>query len=76
MVAPSLLSPCRLAVAASVFASPLVVHQGRSIIPLGWSLHRRGERDVTIPLKIALVQSNLENLDFYLLDVADPASSN
>ena len=54
----------------------LVVHQGRSTITPGWSLHRRADLSAMIPLKIALVQSNLDNLDAYLLDIADPGSSN
>ncbi|KAI1796864.1 subtilisin-like protein [Ganoderma leucocontextum] len=64
-----------LALSASTLASPLVVHQGSSI-PHGWSLHRRADLDARIPLKIALVQSNLNNLDAYLLDIADPTSPN
>ncbi len=65
-----------LALSASTQASPFVVHHTRSTIPLGWSLYRRAEHDATIALKIALVQSNLHNLESYLLDIADPASPN
>ncbi len=52
-----------------------VVHGSRDI-PRGWSLHRRADPDAFIPLKFALVQSNVHNLDTYLLDVADPSSPN
>ncbi|KAM5532609.1 hypothetical protein V8D89_013735 [Ganoderma adspersum] len=65
-----------LAVTASTLASSLVVHQSRSNIPPGWSLHRRADLNATIPLKIALAQSNLEYLNAYLLDIADPTSPN
>ncbi|PIL35551.1 hypothetical protein GSI_02279 [Ganoderma sinense ZZ0214-1] len=45
-------------------------------VPEGWSLHRRADSDVFLPLKFSLVQSNLDHLDAYLLDVADPRSPN
>ena len=45
-------------------------------VPQGWSLHRRADPDALLPLKFSLVQSNLHNLEAYLLDIADPASPN
>ncbi|KAI0787596.1 peptidase S8/S53 domain-containing protein, partial [Fomes fomentarius] len=45
-------------------------------VPHGWSIHRRAEPDHFLPLKFALTQSNLHNLDAYLLDVSDPQSVN
>ncbi|RDX57216.1 subtilisin-like protein [Lentinus brumalis] len=45
-------------------------------VPEGWSLHRRADPDAVLPLKFTLAQSNLHNLDAYLLDVADPRSPN
>ena len=45
-------------------------------VPEGWSLHRRADPNVFLPLKFSLVQANLENLDAYLLDVANPRSQN
>ena len=62
-----------------VTASPLsrrVVHERRDTTPHGWSLHRRADPDIRIPLSFALVQSNVHNLDAYLHDVAHPSSPN
>ncbi|KAI9060234.1 subtilisin-like protein [Trametes sanguinea] len=53
-----------------------VLHEHRRSSPVGWTLHKRADPDATLPLSIALVQSNLHNLDSYLLDIADPDSPN
>ncbi|KAH9902589.1 subtilisin-like protein [Cubamyces lactineus] len=61
------------------FASPLVPrvpHESRSILPRGWAPVRRAESDFILPLRIGLAQSNLESLEEFLLDVADPESPN
>ena len=64
-----------VAVATPSGLSSRVVHGSRNV-PQGWSLHRRANPDALIPLKFALVQSNVENLEAYLLDIADPYSPN
>ena len=59
--------------------SPLsrrVLHDRRTSVPPGWSLHRRADPDIVVPFSIVLKQSNLDRLDEYLLDVADPDSPN
>ena len=61
--------------AASIL-SPGVVHERRAGIPHGWSLQRRADPDLLIPLSFALAQSNVEHLETFLLDIADPASPN
>ncbi|KAI0749771.1 subtilisin-like protein [Daedaleopsis nitida] len=53
-----------------------VLHERRDTVPHGWALHRRADPDTVLPLNIALRQSNLDKLDAYLLDVADPESPN
>ncbi|KAI1796826.1 subtilisin-like protein [Ganoderma leucocontextum] len=64
---------------ASTSTSPLlsrhILHESRHTAPHGWSLHRRADPNTVIPLSIALRQSNLHNLDDYLLQIADPTSS-
>lgn len=55
---------------------PRTVHGASDTIPRGWSAHRRADPDAVVPLKLALVQSNLDKLDEYLLDIADPFSPN
>ncbi|KAH9923397.1 subtilisin-like protein [Epithele typhae] len=56
--------------------SPRVVHERRAATPRGWSLHRRADPDMVVPLSFALAQPNIELLEAYLLDVADPDSPN
>lgn len=48
---------------------------GRSV-PQGWSLRRRADPDALLPLKFSLAQSNVEKLEAFLLDIADPHSPN
>ncbi|KAI0719348.1 subtilisin-like protein [Cerioporus squamosus] len=62
--------------ATSLGSSPRVRHGSGRHVARGWSLHRRADPDTVLPLKFTLVQSNLDNLDAYLLDVADPHSPN
>ncbi|KAJ7212411.1 subtilisin-like protein [Mycena haematopus] len=42
--------------------------------PAGWSLYRRADPGAFISLKFSLAQSNLDKLETFLLDVADPRS--
>ncbi|KAJ7034568.1 subtilisin-like protein [Mycena alexandri] len=66
--------PTQLLVALiSVVASVAAVAQS---VPAGWSLHRRADPNALIPLKFSLAQSNLEKLEAFLLDIADPRSPN
>ena len=68
-----------LAVAAIATPSGLtsrVVHGARDAAPRGWNVQRRADPDALLPLKFALAQSNIHNLDGYLLDIADPYSPN
>ncbi|TFK80778.1 subtilisin-like protein [Polyporus arcularius HHB13444] len=67
-----------LATFASAARAPVtrVLHESRRSLPAGWSVVRRAELDTILPLNIGLVQSNLDNLDAYLMDVAHPESPN
>lgn len=53
-----------------------VVHESRRSLPSGWFPVRRAEHNTILPLNVGLLQSNLDNLDTYLLDVAHPESPN
>ncbi|TBU52869.1 subtilisin-like protein [Dichomitus squalens] len=53
-----------------------VAHETRRSLPSGWNVARRAQPDMILPLSVGLVQSNLENLEAYLLDVAHPESPN
>lgn len=65
--------------AAAVVASPLsnhVIHEKRDHIPAGWTRAGLPLRDVTLPIRIALKQRNLEKGHEFLMDVSDPTSEN
>ena len=64
----------RILCAVAVVALPPVSLSAS--IPHGWTLHRRADSGLYVPLKFALAQSNVHNLNAYLLDVADPRSPN
>ena len=64
------------AVTSSSDLSRRVVHHGSRSVPRGWTLHRRADPDTLLPLRLTLAQSNVQNLDTYLLDIADPMSPN
>ena len=53
-----------------------VIHERRTNIPRGWSLHERADPGRFFSLSIALTQPNIHNLESYLLDIADPTSPN
>lgn len=60
--------------AAPPTAAPAAHHEVRRGLPSGWTLRRRADPETVVPLRFALTQSNTENLDAYLLAIADPAS--
>lgn len=70
----ALLILAQCAVTASL--SPRVVHESRSSLPTGWTPARRADPATRLPLRIGLAQSNLDNLDAYVLDVSHPESPN
>ena len=61
---------------ASPSVSSFVLHERRSHTPAGWSLSRRHEASATLPLRFGLKQSNIRNIEDYLLDVSHPTSPN
>lgn len=66
---------------ASVFAVPTpssdyVAHEQRAVIPYGWRRIERLNGSFILPIKIALVQTNLNKVEEYLLSVSDPTSEN
>ncbi|KAH9942399.1 subtilisin-like protein [Epithele typhae] len=66
----SLVSP----VAAFTPLQRRVQHEPPSSLPHGWTLHRRADPDTRIPLSIALRQENIDQLESFLLAIADPSS--
>ncbi|KAL6301121.1 peptidase S8/S53 domain-containing protein [Sparassis latifolia] len=60
----------------SALLSSRVVHESRRGVPSGWRAVRRAESSVVLPLRIGLAQSNLDNLETFVLDVSHPDSPN
>jgi tripeptidyl-peptidase-1 len=50
--------------------------ESRSMVPEGWNYAQKLDRNVVLPMRIGLVQSNLDMLEDYLMDVSSPHSSN
>ncbi|KAJ3820218.1 peptidase S8/S53 domain-containing protein [Lentinula raphanica] len=61
---------------ASSLLSPLVLHERRSHIPSKWSLARKHDGSASHRLRFGLKQSNIDNIEEYLYDIADPSSPN
>ncbi|GBE88831.1 Aorsin [Sparassis crispa] len=62
--------------AASTSISPRIVHESRASVPAGWRVLRRAEPSTILPLRIGLAQSNIDNIEAFLLDVSHPDSPN
>ncbi|KAH7908105.1 peptidase S8/S53 domain-containing protein [Hygrophoropsis aurantiaca] len=56
--------------------SPWSLHEQRTHLPAGWSRARKHHPSAPIPLRFALTQSNLANLEQHLYDVSHPHSPN
>jgi tripeptidyl-peptidase-1 len=56
--------------------SPQVLHERRSSIPNGWTKRSRHTLDAVLPLRFGLTQSNIDQLENFILDVSDPQSPN
>ena len=61
---------------AAVTISPHVRHEHRRSIPEGWRVLRRAQPTSVVPLRIGLVQPNIDELEKHLLDVSHPESAN
>ncbi|KIJ15604.1 hypothetical protein PAXINDRAFT_99466, partial [Paxillus involutus ATCC 200175] len=75
-ILPFVLLSLGLAANADPTLSPWVLHERRSHIPPGWARARKHDTSAAIPLRFALVQPNLENIEKYLYDVSHPNSPN
>lgn len=69
-----------LSLAASAIAEPTLspwqLHERRSHIPAGWTRTRKLDSSASVPLRFALAQSNIENIEALLYDVSHPDSPN
>jgi tripeptidyl-peptidase-1 len=69
-----------LGLAASAIADPTLspwqLHERRSHIPAGWTRTRKLDSSVPVPLRFALAQSNIENMEALLYEVSHPGSPN
>lgn len=69
-----------LSLAASAIADPTLspwqLHERRSHIPAGWTRTQKLDSSASVPLRFALAQSNIENIEALLYDVSHPDSPN
>jgi tripeptidyl-peptidase-1 len=56
--------------------SPYILHEKRTHIPAGWSHVRKHDPFAVLPLRFALSQSNIHNLEDFLNDISHPDSPN
>jgi tripeptidyl-peptidase I len=61
---------------AEPLLSPWVLHEKRNHVPAGWSHSHRLDGTAVLPLRFGLTQSNIQTIDEYIHDVADPDSPN
>ena len=72
---------CIAALAAAPLSSALpspgyAVHEKRDLTNTNWVKRSRVERDVVLPVRIGLAQSNLDKGHEFLMDVSNPKSEN
>ncbi|CAL1709472.1 unnamed protein product [Somion occarium] len=72
----ALLSLLLVVHASSPLVSPSVRHEFRRNLPSGWTPVRRAPSTSVLPLRIGLVQPNLDQIETLLLDVSHPESPN
>lgn len=63
------------ACSASPVTSPHVVHEKRELVPHGWEKRNAVRRDLVLPMRIGMVQNNLDKGDDWLMEVSHPESS-
>ena len=64
-----------LAVAEPIL-SPAILHEKRDHVPVGWSHSHKLHATAVLPLRFGLSQPNVDAIDEYLNNVADPESPN
>ncbi|OJA13987.1 hypothetical protein AZE42_04597 [Rhizopogon vesiculosus] len=69
-----------LDLAVCAIADPTVsswkLHEKRSHVPAGWTRAQKHHPSASIPLRIALTQSNIQDIEAFLYDVSHPDSHN
>ncbi|KYG49907.1 hypothetical protein M433DRAFT_58202 [Acidomyces richmondensis BFW] len=64
------------AAASPVGSSPRTIHEKRDGVPAGWEKRDALDRRAILPMRIGLVQSNLDKGHMWLEDVSSPNSKN
>ncbi|KAH7904189.1 Pro-kumamolisin, activation domain-containing protein, partial [Hygrophoropsis aurantiaca] len=65
-----------LLASADPILSPYSLHEKRTAIPAGWSYTRKHDSSAVLPLRFALTQSNIDDIEKHLMDVSHPQSPN
>jgi tripeptidyl-peptidase-1 len=68
------LAICSIALASPSQRANHVIHERRTVEPIGWAKSHRADADHIIPLRIGMKQQNLHMLEDLLMDVAHPDS--
>ena len=68
------LATCSIALAAPSKYANHVIHERRTVEPVGWVKSHKADADDIIPLRIGMKQQNLHMLEDLLMDVAHPDS--
>src|SRR5258708_8617727 len=68
------LATCSIALAAPSQHANHVIHERRTVEPVGWVRSHKADTDDIIPLRIGMKQQTLHMLEDLLMDVAHPDS--
>ena len=68
------LATCSIALAVPSQRANHVVHERRTVKPVGWVKSHKADADDIIPLRIGMKQQNLHMLEDLIMDVAHPNS--
>ncbi|KAH0829140.1 peptidase S8/S53 domain-containing protein [Lanmaoa asiatica] len=60
--------------AAGPALSPYILHEKRTRVPADWTLKRRHDPSIPLPLRFALTQKNIDDIGKYLIEVSHPES--
>ncbi|EIW80494.1 subtilisin-like protein [Coniophora puteana RWD-64-598 SS2] len=73
---PFVLLALGVLVAAEPTLSPYTLHERRSAVPEGWAWHDKHDADAVVPLRFALTQNNIADIEKHLMDISHPDSPN
>lgn len=76
LLLPFVLLSLGLAANSDPILSRSTLHERRSHLPAGWKVAHKHHASALLPLRFALAQSNIQDIEEYLYDVSHPNSPN